>query len=134
MICVARETIANHLGVNPRAAFLSMLIIYGAAGQLMAIALSLPVLGALAGVLVVNFNPARIFLGDSGSYFLGYLLAAFSLHIPAHKADPYIGLFAMVAVLGVPVLDTFYSSASNSGAYWTNAPWGGMDPGASSIA
>jgi UDP-GlcNAc:undecaprenyl-phosphate GlcNAc-1-phosphate transferase len=32
-------------------------------------------MGTLLGFLVYNFNPARIFMGDSGSYFLGYLLA-----------------------------------------------------------
>jgi UDP-GlcNAc:undecaprenyl-phosphate GlcNAc-1-phosphate transferase len=62
--------------------------------------------GALVGFLVFNFNPARIFLGDSGSLFLGYVLAVSSLWTH-HKAATatVVGLLPL-CVLAVPLIDT----------------------------
>lgn len=61
--------------------------------------------GATAGFLIHNFNPARIFLGDSGSLLIGFTLAALSLHLPFHGSPA-----TMVGLLGflfcLPVLDT----------------------------
>ncbi len=64
------------------------------------------VAGALVGFLVFNFNPARIFLGDSGSLFLGYVLAVSSLWTH-HKAATatVVGLLPL-CVLAVPLIDT----------------------------
>lgn len=60
--------------------------------------------GSLAGFLVFNSNPARIFLGDSGSLFLGFLLAGASLQIMQNGP---INLYsAPLTALLVPVLDT----------------------------
>jgi len=63
--------------------------------------------GAAAGFLLYNFHPARIFMGDCGSLFLGFALA--SLAVLVQKALPIRGLLAvfMIAmILGVPILDT----------------------------
>lgn len=60
--------------------------------------------GALIGFLLFNFNPARIFLGDSGSNLVGFLLATFS--IMAHvKGQATVALLLPVVALGVPFLD-----------------------------
>ena len=60
--------------------------------------------GALLGFLVFNFNPARIFMGDSGSNLVGFLLASFS--IMAHvKGQAAMALFLPMVALGVPFLD-----------------------------
>lgn len=67
--------------------------------------LTLALAGALLGFLYHNFNPARIFLGDSGSLLVGFLLAILSIKCSApvrNGAAPLIPLL----VMGLPVLDT----------------------------
>jgi UDP-GlcNAc:undecaprenyl-phosphate/decaprenyl-phosphate GlcNAc-1-phosphate transferase len=66
-------------------------------------------LGAVIGFLFYNFNPARIFMGDSGSYFLGYLLAATSLCGATTKASTAVSLLVPVVALGVPIFDTLFA-------------------------
>ena len=61
--------------------------------------------GALVGFLYFNFNPATIFLGDSGSLFLGYALAVLSLE-SAHKGATAVLVLAPLLALGVPIMDT----------------------------
>lgn len=63
--------------------------------------LALLLTGALAGFLPFNFFPARIFLGDSGSQVLGYLLAVFAIISGGKLATAFL-------VLGVPILDTIW--------------------------
>ncbi len=64
--------------------------------------------GSLAGFLVFNFNPARIFLGDSGSLLLGFLLATFSI-MARSKGQTAVALFMPALALGVPFLDVALS-------------------------
>lgn len=63
--------------------------------------------GALLGFLPYNFKPARIFLGDNGSLFIGYVMAAITLL--AHYQTPkgtYVGSLVPLLVFGVPIYDT----------------------------
>jgi len=62
--------------------------------------------GSILGFLVFNFPPARIFLGDSGSMLLGFLVAALSL-IASKKAEAALALFIPIVALGLPIIDTF---------------------------
>lgn len=62
-------------------------------------------LGALLGFLPYNFHPARIFLGDSGSLFLGFVVAAMALRA-THRAAGTITLTAPI-LLGLPLLEAF---------------------------
>ncbi len=64
--------------------------------------------GSLVGFLFFNFNPARIFLGDSGSMFLGFVLAAVSVWTQ-RKGATAVALLIPVLALGVPILDTTLS-------------------------
>lgn len=76
--------------------------------------------GVCVGFLPFNFNPARIFMGDSGAFLLGTLLAV-STSVVGGRADPgtqdFIGqtffFFAPLAIplliLGVPILDTLFA-------------------------
>jgi UDP-GlcNAc:undecaprenyl-phosphate GlcNAc-1-phosphate transferase len=57
--------------------------------------------GALAGFLPWNFHPARVFIGSSGTYFIGYTLAVLSILGTAKVA-------VAILVLGVPIIDTFW--------------------------
>ncbi len=70
--------------------------------------LMLPVCGALLGFLRYNFNPARIFLGDSGSMLLGFLLAAVAL-LYAQKRYTLIAITLPIVALGLPIVDTSLS-------------------------
>ena len=61
--------------------------------------------GAILGFLLFNFHPASIFLGDSGSLLLGFLVGALSLLGPAKAAGGAIQLIPLI-VLGLPLFDT----------------------------
>ncbi len=61
--------------------------------------------GAVAGFLIYNFNPAKIFMGDSGSMFIGYLLAIVSLK-GASKGGTLVSILIPLMAMGVPILDT----------------------------
>lgn len=60
--------------------------------------------GALLGFLRYNFAPASIFMGDSGSLFLGYALSAYALRGTSH-ANPTLALVIPAVIMGIPVLD-----------------------------
>ena len=77
-------------------------------GVTMVSVLSGAVAGTMLGFLLYNFNPARIFMGDSGSYFLGYVLAATAL-LGAQKAPTAVSLAVPVMALGVPIFDTLFA-------------------------
>ena len=64
--------------------------------------------GAMAGFLPFNFHPARIFMGDSGSTFVGFLLAAMTT-LGTMKSVAAISLLLPLAALGVPIADTISS-------------------------
>ncbi|MFM7315198.1 MAG: MraY family glycosyltransferase, partial [Cyanobium sp.] len=60
--------------------------------------------GACLGFLRHNFNPARIFMGDGGSYFLGFALAAISIVGPA-KGLTSVSLLLPILILSLPLAD-----------------------------
>ena len=60
--------------------------------------------GALLGFLLFNFNPASIFLGDSGSMLIGFLVAAISL-LTKNKAETATALLIPLMALGLPIYD-----------------------------
>ncbi len=60
--------------------------------------------GALIGFLRYNFPPARIFMGDGGAYFLGFLVAELSI-INSHKGTIVAALLAPLFVLALPIAD-----------------------------
>jgi UDP-GlcNAc:undecaprenyl-phosphate GlcNAc-1-phosphate transferase len=69
-------------------------------------ALAAAVLGATIGFLIYNFNPASIFMGDSGSLFLGFVLAAIGIKLRFPDNVNFVTWMAPVLVLGVPLFDT----------------------------
>ena len=64
--------------------------------------------GAAIGFLRYNFNPAKIFMGDTGSMFLGFMLAGISV-IGAVKSAATIALIVPILALGVPIMDTSFA-------------------------
>jgi UDP-N-acetylmuramyl pentapeptide phosphotransferase/UDP-N-acetylglucosamine-1-phosphate transferase len=79
-----------------------------ASGNIVMAVLMLALLGGLTGFLVFNFHPARIFLGDCGSIFLGFVLAASSV-LCATKTATLVGLGLPALALGIPIFDTLFS-------------------------
>lgn len=77
-------------------------------GQIIMSVLMLAVLGSLCGFLIFNFNPARIFMGDCGSMFLGFVLASSSV-ICTVKSGTVVGLALAVLALGVPIFDMAFA-------------------------
>jgi UDP-GlcNAc:undecaprenyl-phosphate/decaprenyl-phosphate GlcNAc-1-phosphate transferase len=67
-----------------------------------------PLAGALLAFLRYNFNPASIFLGDSGSLSIGFLLGCFGI-IWSHKSATVFGLFAPLMALAIPLFDTGFT-------------------------
>ncbi len=65
-------------------------------------------LGSLTGFLLFNFEPAKIFMGDSGSLFLGFTIASASV-LSATKTETIVGLALPVLALGIPIFDTLFS-------------------------
>jgi UDP-GlcNAc:undecaprenyl-phosphate/decaprenyl-phosphate GlcNAc-1-phosphate transferase len=65
---------------------------------------TLPLAGALLGFLCYNFNPATIFLGDSGSLLIGYLLGCYAV-IWGNKSATLLGMTAPLMALSIPLLD-----------------------------
>jgi UDP-GlcNAc:undecaprenyl-phosphate GlcNAc-1-phosphate transferase len=68
--------------------------------------LSAALLGASVGFLVYNFNPASIFMGDTGSLFLGFMLAALGIKLRFPGNTDVVTWMVPVIVLGVPIFDT----------------------------
>src|ERR1700736_4446339 len=71
-------------------------------------------LGAALGFLRWNFNPAKIFMGDGGAMFLGFLMATLGLKIRLDGAPFPAGWLVPVLILGVPIFDTTMVSISRS--------------------
>jgi UDP-GlcNAc:undecaprenyl-phosphate GlcNAc-1-phosphate transferase len=80
--------------------FVTSLVAPNATTTLLAIALA----GVILGFLHFNFHPASIFLGDSGSMFIGFMLAALAL-AGSEKAPTMIAVAIPVVSFGLPILD-----------------------------
>jgi UDP-GlcNAc:undecaprenyl-phosphate GlcNAc-1-phosphate transferase len=87
-----------------------ILIVALSGGHIVMTVVTIVICGALAGFLRYNFNPASIFLGDSGSLFVGFLLAALSL-MGAQKATTAIAVITPILAFGLPVVDTTVTMA-----------------------
>jgi UDP-GlcNAc:undecaprenyl-phosphate GlcNAc-1-phosphate transferase len=95
-------------GLASGAALFSSLVILGVSvsqDRPLTIVVALVLCGALAGFLRYNFNPASIFLGDSGSLFTGFLLAALSV-LGTQKATTAVAIVVPILAFGFPVVDT----------------------------
>lgn len=86
-------------------ASISMLLIAVATGNPAAALLTAAVAGGCLGFLPYNFNPARLFMGDSGSLFLGYILSCASI-LGLFKFYAVISFAVPFLILGLPIFDT----------------------------
>lgn len=85
---------------------ISLLIIFALnASPLIAIIMITALVGALSGFLPFNFNPAKTFIGDTGSNFLGFTLSIVSILGIAKTATAFVVVLPII-VLGLPIFDT----------------------------
>ena len=86
----------------------AMAIFAASAGHLAVVVLMLALLGGVSGFLVFNFNPAKIFMGDCGSMFLGFTIASASVYCSTISSG-LAGLALPALALGIPIFDTLFS-------------------------
>jgi len=77
-------------------------------GNVVMAVLMLALLGSLTGFLFFNFNPAKIFMGDCGSMFLGFTIASSSV-LCSTKSPVLVGLALPALALGIPIFDTLFA-------------------------
>jgi UDP-GlcNAc:undecaprenyl-phosphate GlcNAc-1-phosphate transferase len=94
------------------AAFILLLASTG--NQYLVAALAAGMLGACLGFLRYNFRPARIFMGDAGSNFLGFLLAVMALDLRFPDNVNFVTWMVPVFILGLPILDMTLVTISRS--------------------
>jgi UDP-N-acetylmuramyl pentapeptide phosphotransferase/UDP-N-acetylglucosamine-1-phosphate transferase len=98
-------------GLAAGTCFIVCIAIFGISllGQNIGIALVSAILaGSILGFLRYNFHPASIFLGDSGAYFLGFILSVLSLQ-GGLKGTASIAILIPIIALGLPIMDTALS-------------------------
>lgn len=98
-------------GLAAGSALFSTLVVFVVAllnGPLLVEIMSIALAGAILGFLRFNFNPATIFLGDSGSLFIGFLLSALAL-FGAQKAPTIVAIAIPIVSFGLPILETVLS-------------------------
>jgi UDP-GlcNAc:undecaprenyl-phosphate/decaprenyl-phosphate GlcNAc-1-phosphate transferase len=83
-------------------------------GQTLVTTLAAAVLGAATGFLRWNFKPAKIFMGDGGAMFLGFLMATLGLKLRLEQANHLSGWLAPLLILGVTMFDTTLVTISRS--------------------
>ena len=83
-------------------------------GQSVVCTLAAAALGASLGFLRWNFAPAKIFMGDGGAMFLGFLMATLGLKLRPSSAYSPLNWLAPVLILAIPIFDTTLISISRS--------------------
>src|SRR5579872_6684491 len=83
-------------------------------GQALVTVLAAAVLGAATGFLRWNFKPAKIFMGDAGAMFLGFLMATLGLKLRLDHAANFSAWLVPVLILGVAIFDTTLVTISRS--------------------
>nr|WP_275983772.1 MraY family glycosyltransferase [Paenibacillus hamazuiensis] len=83
---------------------ITLCMIAGLVGNIPVLIFSAVLLGSLAGFYIFNAEPASIFMGESGSAFLGFVLAVLS--ILGFKQAVFVSFIIPLLILGVPILDT----------------------------
>jgi len=68
--------------------------------------------GACVGFLGINWRPAKAFLGDSGSTFIGFMLGCLALYGSWATNDPVVAISTPLLVLGIPIFDIIYTTIS----------------------
>jgi UDP-GlcNAc:undecaprenyl-phosphate GlcNAc-1-phosphate transferase len=102
----------NMDGLSAGVAFVAssvLLLNAWALGEYFIVLLLMAFMGSLLGFLLHNFNPATVFLGDSGSLFIGYMMGSLTLleRYVSHASSTLFPILMPVLVLAIPIVDTF---------------------------
>lgn len=89
-------------------ACVSLVVVSWRGGDLVSIVVLIALLGATLGFLRYNFYPAKVFMGDTGSNFLGFVLANVAI-MGGLKSAAALSLMVPILILGVPIFDTLFS-------------------------
>ena len=87
--------------------FLTMYILAAPLNDYFIMAYALILAGSTMGFLIYNFHPAKIFMGDTGDMFLGYIIAVMAMM--GFRNATFISFVVPIIILGVPVFDTFFA-------------------------
>jgi len=96
-------------GVAAIAAF-TLSIVALTNGKIMVAIMAVALAGSALSFLKYNFHPAKIYMGDTGSMFLGFTLAALSIGntVGSYTKTNYFGFLAPILILGVPIFETIF--------------------------
>ena len=89
-------------------ACVSLLVIGWRGGELVSAVIVIALLGSTLGFLKYNFYPAKVFMGDTGSNFLGFVLANVAI-MGSLKSAAALSLMIPILILGVPIFDSLFS-------------------------
>jgi UDP-GlcNAc:undecaprenyl-phosphate GlcNAc-1-phosphate transferase len=97
-------------GLSSGIGFITSVILFVVAilnARFMIAILTISLAGALLGFLRYNFTPARIYLGDTGSMFIGLMISSLAM-IGTYTQNNMFGCIAPIVVLGIPLFDTIF--------------------------
>ena len=86
---------------------MTMFVVALAKGQFNSAYMSITLVGSILAFLRYNRHPARVFMGDSGANFLGFILAIIALE-GAFKQATALSILVPVLALGVPIFDNIF--------------------------
>lgn len=81
-------------------------IIAATYGQILVSTLGVAIVGVSIGFLLYNWHPARVYLGDGGAYFLGFLLALLTVRVRPSLVDEWQGVLVAALLVALPLVDT----------------------------
>jgi UDP-N-acetylmuramyl pentapeptide phosphotransferase/UDP-N-acetylglucosamine-1-phosphate transferase len=87
--------------------FLAFAIVFARVGDEIMLAVSVIMLCVTAGFFVVNFPLGKLFLGDAGAYYAGYMVAVLGVMLPVR--NPSVSPWVSLLILGYPVMETVFS-------------------------
>ncbi len=93
-------------------AAVSLFVLSFQGGQFLIAALSIVLAGATLGFLIWNKPPARIYMGDAGSLFLGILISSIAIRFDPNPIDLIASFSIPLLLLAIPILDTSVAGAS----------------------
>lgn len=104
---------------------ISVLLIALPTGQSDVAYISIVLIGCSAGFLLYNFKPAKIFLGDSGSTFLGFILSCSTIMMTWPNKETVVAMSMPLLIFGVPIFDMTYTTISRfkNGSVKTIGEW-----------
>lgn len=100
-----------------------LFVIAASNGQFLVATLAIALAGCAGGFLRSNFHPARIYMGDAGALFIGFLLAVLTMKVQLVNEPQLVSLALPIVLLGMPLFDTTIVSVNR--ILHRRVPWSG---------